>query len=44
MKEWIDKNEYPFTYRYLDLPMGRIYVDEKAEEYDVILNNIFNLI
>ena len=36
--EWLDREEYPFIHRYLDLPMGRMhYVDEGAGDHAVVM-------
>ncbi len=38
METWLNTEEYPFTHRYFDLPMGRMhYVDEGDADHAVVM-------
>jgi haloalkane dehalogenase len=38
MEDWLDREEYPFSEKYFDLPMGRMhYVDEGESEHVIVM-------
>ena len=38
MEEWVDREEYPFSEKYFDLPMGRMhYIDEGDSEHSIVM-------